>query len=66
MAIGFAALVWPLLLSLLTGNLTATVVIYAIAFAVDIAVFVIWLRRALNYSKRAARGDTFSVGQYAP
>lgn len=59
--IGFAALLWPLLLSLLFGNLTATLVFYALAFALDFALFVMWLKRALGYSKRAARGETFSL-----
>ena len=56
-----AALLWPLALSLIFGNLLATLVMYAIAFVVDCAVFVIWLRRALGYSKRAARGETFTI-----
>jgi hypothetical protein len=59
--IGFAALLWPLVLSLLFGNLTATLVFYALAIAIDIALFGIWLRRALKYSKRAARGETFAL-----
>jgi hypothetical protein len=59
--IGLAALLWPLILSLLFGNLTATLVFYVVAIALDIALFVMWLKRALGYSKRAARGETFSL-----
>jgi hypothetical protein len=63
--IGLLALTWPLVLSLLVGSLTATLVLYGLGFAGDCAVFVIWLRRALGYSKRARRGETFSIGKYA-
>jgi len=57
--IGFAALIWPLVFSLLFGNVAATLVFYAAALVIDFALFIIWLRRALRYSKRAARGETF-------
>lgn len=58
---GTIALVWPLVLSLIVANLTATIVFYAIAIVLDCMVFGIWLTRALAYSKRAARGETFSI-----
>ncbi len=59
--LGFAALAWPLIFSLIAANLTATLAIYSIAFVLDCALFVVWLRRALRYSKRAARGETFAL-----
>jgi hypothetical protein len=34
---------------------------YTIAIVLDCVLFVIWLRHALRYSKRAARGDTFDL-----
>lgn len=64
-AIGLAALLWPLVFSLLVGSMPATVAAYTLAIVVDIAVFVIWLRRAVGYSKRARRGETFNIGHYA-
>lgn len=59
--IALAALVWPLLVSLLTGNATVTIVIYALALLLDAALFVIWLRLALRYSRLAARGESFTA-----
>jgi hypothetical protein len=59
--LAFAALLWPLVLSLLFGNLTATLVFYVVALALDSALFGIWIVRALRYSKRAARGETFGL-----
>lgn len=58
---GTVALLWPLLLSLLTGNLTVTLVVYGIAMILDIVLFAGWLKRALRYSKRASRGETFTL-----
>jgi hypothetical protein len=58
---GTLALVWPLVLSLLTRDITATIVFYAIALVIDVVLFAIWLKRALEYSKRASRGETFSL-----
>jgi len=56
---GIAALVWPLALSLLVANATATLVFYGIGLALDVVLFAGWLTRALRYGKRAARGETF-------
>lgn len=49
------------MLSLLIGNLTATIVFYVVAMVLDVVLFAIWLSRALQYSKRASRGETFTV-----
>jgi hypothetical protein len=54
-------LLWPLILSLLAGNLTVTLAVYTLAIVLDCVVFVVWLRLALRYSKRAARGETFHL-----
>ena len=62
---GTAALLWPLILSLLIGNATATIVMYAVAMIADIVLFTAWLARALRYSRRASRGETFSLGSSA-
>jgi hypothetical protein len=59
--LAFAALVWPLVLSLLFGNITATMAFYVVAFVLDCALFGVWISRALRYSKRAARGETFAL-----
>ncbi len=59
--IAFAALVWPLAISLVWGNPTATLVLYGFALVVDVVLFVVWLRAALRYSRQAARGETFTV-----
>lgn len=58
---GTLALVWPLLVSLLSGNLTVTLIAYGIAMALDVVLFAGWLKRALRYSKRASRGETFTL-----
>ena len=60
-AIWIGALLWPLIVSLLAGNITATLVLYVVAILVDIVLFVVWLRAAVRYSRRAARGETFSL-----
>ncbi|HEY9180785.1 MAG TPA: hypothetical protein VIO32_08695 [Candidatus Baltobacteraceae bacterium] len=49
------------MLSLLVGNPTATIVFYLIAIALDAVLFAVWLRRAFRYSRRASRGETFSL-----
>jgi hypothetical protein len=36
-------------------------VFYVIAMVLDVALFVMWLSRALQYSKRASRGETFTL-----
>lgn len=64
--IGTVALVWPLVLSLLAGNATVTLVVYGVAMITDVVLFAVWLRRAFVYSKRAARGETFALGLQSP
>jgi Na+/melibiose symporter-like transporter len=59
--LALAALLWPLIGSLLVGNVAVTLMMYAVAIVLDCALFVIWLRHALRYSKRAARGETFDL-----
>jgi MFS family permease len=58
---GTGALLWPLVLSLVVGNLTATIAFYIVAIILDVVLFVLWLARALTYSKRASRGETFAI-----
>jgi hypothetical protein len=53
--------VWPLVASLLFANITATLVAYGIALVLDAVFIVAWFKRALSLSKRAARGETFSL-----
>jgi len=48
-------------LSLLIGGLVATLWIYGIAMAADIALFVLWLVWAMRYSQRAGRGELFEI-----
>jgi hypothetical protein len=45
--------------SLLFPNPTATIAFYTVAMLLDVVLFVSWLKRALTFSKRAARGETF-------
>jgi len=60
-AVAIGALLWPLIGSLLIGNVAFTLVMYALAIVLDCVLFVIWLRHAVRYSKRAARGETFDL-----
>jgi uncharacterized membrane protein len=59
--IGFAALLWPLLLSLVIANPTATIWIYGVAMLADLTLFVLWLVLAMRYSQRAEQGELFDV-----
>jgi hypothetical protein len=59
--VGLAALVWPLVLSTLVGNVVATLWIYGLAMLIDLALLVLWIVLALRYSQRAARGELFDV-----
>jgi hypothetical protein len=63
--VGVAALLWPLLLSLLTGNVIVTLVVYGIAMILDVVLAAMWFTRAFSYSRRAARGETFTLGTQA-
>ncbi len=58
---GSVALLWPLVISLLAANLDVTLVVYVLALVLDVALFAAWLTRALQYSKRASRGETFAL-----
>jgi hypothetical protein len=59
--IGVAALLWPLVASLLIPNITLILGVYVVAMVLDVVLFVVWLRHAMLYSKRAARGETFEL-----
>jgi len=59
--IGFAALLWPLVLSMLIANATATIWIYGVAILADLALFVLWVVLAMRYSQRAERGELFDI-----
>ena len=60
-AIALVAFTWPLLLSFFVGDVTIVIWVYAVAMALDTAIFVTWLVLAIRYSRRAARGDLFDV-----
>jgi len=60
-AIGFVALVWPLLGSFFITNVTAMIWVYAIAMVADVALLVVWLVLAARYSRRAGNGELFDV-----
>lgn len=60
-AVGFAALLWPLLASLLVTSLPATIWIYALALLIDVVLLAVWLVLAARYSRRASRGELFDV-----
>ena len=60
-AIGFAALIWPLVLSAIVANVIATLWIYGFAMIVDLALLVLWIVLAARYSQQAARGELFDV-----
>ena len=62
--VGLAALLWPLLFSLLVPNLSAVLWVYGLAMAVDCALFVVWLVLAMRYSQRAARGALFELPRW--
>jgi len=60
-ALGLAALAWPLLLSVLIGNVVATLWIYGLAIIVDLALLTLWLYLAIRYSRRAGNGEFFDI-----
>jgi hypothetical protein len=53
-------------LSLIFPNVTATLLFYALAIVFDVVFFARWIKRALTYSKRAARGESFMLYTSAP
>jgi uncharacterized membrane protein len=55
------ALVWPLALSIVLTNVTATIWSYLLAMTADVTLFVLWLVLAIRYSQRAARGELFEI-----
>jgi hypothetical protein len=59
--IGLAALVWPFVLSVLIGNVVATLWIYGVAIVLDIVLLVVWALLAIRYSRAAGRGELFDV-----
>jgi hypothetical protein len=59
--VGFVALLWPLLLSMLVANAMATLWIYGLAIIADLALFVLWIVLAMRYSQRAGNGDLFEI-----
>lgn len=64
--IGFVALLWPLAASLLIGSITVTLVVYAIAFVLDVVLAILWTVKATAYSKAASRGETFALTSPLP
>jgi uncharacterized membrane protein len=56
-----AALAWPLILSAFIDSAGIVIWLYAFAFLVDIALFVLWLIVAMRYSQAAARGELFDI-----
>jgi hypothetical protein len=59
--IALIAFGWPLVFSLVVGNLAATLWSYGVAMVADIALFVLWLYLAIRYSQRAGRGELFEI-----
>jgi hypothetical protein len=59
--IGFVALFWPLAISLIVANPTATIWIYGVAIIADLALFVLWLVLAIRYSQRAGNAELFDI-----
>jgi hypothetical protein len=57
----FVALLWPLLLSGMVANLTATLWIYGLALLLDLILLVAGLVAAVRYSRRAGRGAFFVI-----
>ena len=63
--IALAALLWPMIVSLIVTNVLATIWIYVFAMLLDTALFVLWLVLAIRYSRRAAQGDLFTIPSLA-
>ncbi|MBV8489829.1 MAG: hypothetical protein JO199_04790 [Candidatus Eremiobacteraeota bacterium] len=59
--LGFVALAWPLVLSLVIPNVLFTIWIYVVAMIGDVGLFCLWLVLAIRYSRRAGQGDLFDV-----
>ncbi|MHB8146278.1 MAG: hypothetical protein ACYDGM_03320 [Vulcanimicrobiaceae bacterium] len=57
----FVAFLWPLAASLFVANVEATLWIYGLALLIDGAYFVLWLVLAMRYSRRAGRGELFTI-----
>ncbi|MBV9272077.1 MAG: hypothetical protein JO165_13365 [Candidatus Eremiobacteraeota bacterium] len=64
--IGFAALLWPLIVSLIFPNTVAVLWIYGVALVVDVVLFAVWLFSVVGYSKQAAAGKMFEIPRIAP
>ena len=58
---GVAALLWPLILSLVVTSVGITIWMYVFAMALDAVLFVVWLVLALRYNQRANRGELFEI-----
>jgi len=63
--IGFVALLWPLIVSLILPNAIGVLWVYGVAFVLDIVLFAVWLMQAVGYSKQAARGKMFEIPRVA-
>lgn len=59
--VGFAALVWPLVLAGFMQSFVAVLWIYCVAFAIDVVLFVLWTVAAIRYSRAAAAGTLFAI-----
>ena len=59
--IALVALSWPLILSFVFRSVQATLWMYGFAIVLDLVLVVLWLARAIGYSRRAARGELFEI-----
>lgn len=62
---GLAALVWPLALAGFMQSFVVVLWIYYVAFAIDVALFVLWALAAIRYSRAAAAGTFFTISWLA-
>lgn len=60
-AVGFVALLWPLLASFIITNVALMIWVYGVALLGDIALLVVWLVLAARYSRLAGDGKLFDV-----
>jgi hypothetical protein len=59
--VGLVALAWPLVAAGFARSFVAVLWIYYAAFAIDVALFILWTIAAIRYSRAAGSGSFFTI-----
>jgi hypothetical protein len=59
--VGLIAFTWPIVVTLVLANVSATLWLYGFAMILDVVLFVVWLILALRYSRQAAQAKLFTI-----